>query len=132
MTEPLVDDLGVKAHSRGRGVPDFKWVNHHLPMRDVCAALGLRFGPGGMIHLLVPGTSQVRRPDPSVGILKSTNRLHCFGCGSKNLSVIDVVMDVQSTTVAGAVRWLQEHFELKYIPKGQHLKDKHAMRPYQV
>ena len=41
-------------------------------------------------------------------------------------------MDALSTDVAGAVVWLQRHFELKYISKGQHLKDRHAIRPYQV
>ena len=130
--EPAVADLSGKVHSQRRGIPDLRWVNRHLPMRGVCSALELRLGPSGMIHCWHSERHKAGDRTPSVGICKSTNRLRCFGCGSKNLSVIDVVMDVQSTTVAGAVRWLQEHFELKYIPKGQHLKDKHAIRQYEV
>jgi hypothetical protein len=107
-------------------------VNRHLPIRDVWAALGLRLGPGAMIRCWHPVLHKTGDRTPSVGIRKATSRVRCFACGSKTLSVIDVVMDVRSMDVAGAVRWLRLHFELKYISRGLHLKDNHAIRPYQV
>jgi hypothetical protein len=39
-------------------------------------------------------------------------------------------MDVEATGIRGAVRWLEHHFELPYLPKGCHLKDPHAKPPY--
>lgn len=113
-------------------IPDLKWVNRYLPMQEICASLDLRFGPGGMIHCWRPERHENGDRTPSVSIHKSTNRLLCFGCGSKSLSVVDVVMDVLSTDVAGAVRWLRDHFELKYISTGRHLKDSHAIPPYKI
>jgi hypothetical protein len=41
-------------------------------------------------------------------------------------------MDVMEADVAGAARWLEQHFKVKYIPQGQHLTDTHAIRPYRV
>jgi len=87
-------------------IPDLKWVNRHLPIRDICSALRLRLGAGGMIHCWHPERHKAGDRTPSVSIRKSTNRLLCFGCGSKTLSVVDVVMDALSTDVAGAVVWL--------------------------
>ncbi len=134
MTELPTDDLIPAARPQSGGVPDLKWVNRHLPMRNVCVALGLRFDPAGMIHCWHPERHKAGDRTPSVSIRKSTNRLRCFGCGSTTLSVVDVVMDALSTDIRGAARWLQVTFpgELKYIPKGRHLKDGHSVRPYRV
>ena len=123
---------GSEARSDSGGIPDLKWVNRHLPIRDVGAALGLRFGPGHMIHCWHPERHKAGDRTASVSIRKSTNRARCFGCGAPTLSVVDLVMDAQATDIAGAVLWLREHFDLKYIPKGRHLADLHAIRPYRV
>jgi hypothetical protein len=113
-------------------IPDLKWVNRRVPIRDVCKQLGLHFGPGDMIHCWHPDRHKNGDRTPSVSIKRSANRVRCFGCGSKTLSVVDLVMDVESTDVGGAARWLQRHFELGQIPKGRHLGDPHAIQPYMV
>jgi hypothetical protein len=92
-------------------VPDLKWVNLRLPIRDVCK--GLRFGPSDMIHCWHPDRLKNGDHLPSVSIKRSTNRVQCLGCGSKTPSVVDLVVDVESTVVAGAARWRQRHFGLK-------------------
>lgn len=132
MTDRPTDDISPTSAQQAGTIPDFKWVNRHLPMRDVCVALGLRVDPAGMIHCWHPERHKAGDRTPSVSIRKSTNRLRCFGCGSKTLSVVDVVMDALGTDVAGAARWLKQHFNVKHIAKGRHLKDSHTIRPYRV
>jgi hypothetical protein len=41
-------------------------------------------------------------------------------------------MDVRAIDATAAARWLEQHFTLRYIPKGQHLENGPKSRPYQV
>lgn len=132
MTERPIDDVSPPTPQQAGAIPDFKWVNRHVPIREVCIALGLRFGSGNMLHCWHGDRHQNGDRTPSVSVKKSTNRLRCFGCGSKTLSVVDLVMDVMGTDVAGAARWLEQHFKVKHLAKGRHLEDRHAIRPYRV
>lgn len=131
MTERPAGDVNPTTPQAG-AIPDFKWVNRHVPIREVCIALELRVGSGNMLHCWHGDRHKNGDRTASVSIRKSTNRLRCFGCGSKTLSVVDLVMDALDTDVAGAARWLEQHFKVKHIAKGRHLKDRHAIRPYRV
>ena len=131
MTKRPTDHVNPTPQQAG-AIPDFKWVNRQVPIREVCIALGLQFGFGNMLHCWHGDRHQNGDRTPSVSIQKSTNRLRCFGCGSKTLSVVDLVMDAMGTDVAGAARWLDQHFEVKRLAKGRHLEDRHAVRPYRV
>jgi hypothetical protein len=132
VTERPTDDVNPTTPQQAGAIPDFKWVNRHVPIREVCIALGLRFGCGNMLHCWHDDRHQNGDRTASVSIRKSTNRLRCFGCGSMTLSVLDLVMDALGTDVAGAARWLEQHFNVKHLAKGRHLKDSHAIRSYRV
>ena len=41
MTERQTDDVNPTTPQAG-AIPDFKWVNRHVPIREVCIALELR------------------------------------------------------------------------------------------
>lgn len=126
------EDCSLHTSQQSGGIPDFKWVNRRLPIREVCIALGLRFGSGNMLHCWHGDRHQNGDRTASVSIQKTTNRLRCFGCGSKTLSVVDLVMDVIETDAAGAACWLEQHFKVRYIAKGRHLKDCHGVQSYHV
>src|SRR5262249_48721483 len=42
------------------------------------------------------------------------------------------IRSVFSLPMLPAARWHREHFDVKHIPKGQHLADARAIRPYKV
>jgi hypothetical protein len=99
-------------------IADLGWANLKLPIADVCVALGLDIQPGGMVVRCWHGEGHEHADrTPSAAIRKSTNRIRCFGC-MKTFTVIDLVADVLNCDVGGAVRWLGQHFELRYRSKG--------------
>src|ERR1019366_10337032 len=73
MTDQPVD---LMAHSSSSD-PDLKWVNRHLPIRDICSALGLGFGAGGMIHCWHPERHKAgdRRSEEHTSELQSLTNL---------------------------------------------------------
>src|SRR5262249_26825536 len=60
------------------------------------------------------------------GIQKSKNRVRCFSCDVRSLSVLDLVMSVNGTDLRGAIRWITSKFPVPPTPKGKHLE--HAQR----
>jgi hypothetical protein len=114
------------------GIPDLRWVNRRVPIADVAKALGLRFGQGGMIHCWHPEKHKNGDRTPSVGIQKAVNRVKCFGCGTRPMSVVDLVIDVCATEVAGAASWLEQNFEIRSMPKRRHLEPNQPLRWCQV
>ncbi len=58
---------------------------------------------------------------PSVGIDRRFNKVKCFGCEGKLLGPIDLVVDVRGCSLAVAIRWIAQRFEVPLIPKGKHL-----------
>jgi hypothetical protein len=113
------------------GIPDFHWVNRSLSIADVAKALGLRV-QGGMIHCWHGERHKNGDRTASVGIWKITNRVKCFGCGTPSMSVVDLVVDVTGTDVAGAAQWLALNFEVQRIPKGRHLESSKALPHFEV
>jgi hypothetical protein len=109
-----------------------KWINRQLPIADVALRLGLRFGQGGMIHCWHPERHQNDDRTPSVSIMASTNRIKCFGCNSKLMSVVDLVMDVHAVDVRAAAEWLATNFNVPRIRKGKHLQAATPARSFMV
>ena len=105
------------------GIPDLSWINRELPIADVVKALDLRVGEGGKIHCWHPERHKSGDRTASVGIQKPVNRVKCFGCGTRPMSVVDLVMDATGTDAAGAAQWIEKHFEVRRIPKRRHLQD---------
>lgn len=112
-------------------IPDLGWINRSLPIADVAKALGLRV-EGNMIQCWHPERHQHGDRTPSVGIRKTTNRAKCFGCDTRPIGVVDLVVDVLRIDLKEAIRWIEEHFEVKRIPKGKHLESRSKEHPYRV
>jgi hypothetical protein len=106
------------------GVPDLKFINRRIPIKDVADKLDLRIGTNGNIHCWRHEAHQHGDRTASVGIQKATNAVKCFGCGIGPLGVTDFVMSVLGTANPGeAARWIAERFEVPELPRGQHLVD---------
>jgi hypothetical protein len=114
------------------GIPDLKWINRALPIADVARKLEFRFGERGMIHCWHPERHQHGDRTPSVSIRQKNNTIHCFGCGTKPMSVVDLVVDARRLTVADAARWLEQNFEVRRIKPRKHLAAAGARHPYMV
>src|SRR5215472_17497210 len=114
------------------GIPDFKWINRFLPIADVARKLGIRFGERGMIHCWHPERHQHGDRTPSASIRPKNDTIRCFGCGTRPLSVVDLVMDARGLCVTDAARWLNENFEIRRIPPRKHLSAVGARPPYKV
>src|SRR5438477_8957130 len=116
----------------GPGIPDFRFINRKLPIADVARALELRFGANGNIHCWWPDRHQHGDRTASVGIRKATNTVKCFGCDSKPLGPVDLVLAVLNWTNPGdAAFWIAERFQVPTVQKGRHLVDR-SERPYHV
>ncbi len=116
----------------GSGIPDMRWINANLPIRDVAHKLDLRVGEGGKIHCYRPERHKHGDRTPSIGVRTSNNTVRCFGCGEKPLSVLDLVMDVRKESLIDAVQWLDSNFEIPRIAKHKHLDSGSLMAPYLV
>lgn len=115
------------------GIPDFEWINRHIPIAEVAIALGLRLNEDGMIHCWHRDRHQHGDRTASVGVRKSNNTVKCFGngCGIGPLGPIDLVRDVLALdAIAKAGQWIAERFSVPRLPKGKHLRD--GLRPYRV
>jgi hypothetical protein len=125
-------ERGTGARELPKGIPDLKWINRSLSILEVVRALGLRIGAGGMVHCWHPERHQHGDRTPSVSIRTKNNTIYCFGCGSKPMSVVDLIVDARGVTVAEAAHWLDQNFEVRRIQPRKHLADAGARRPYQV
>ncbi len=76
-----------------------------------------------MIRCGHPDRHQNNDRTPSVGIHVATNMVKCFGCGTKPISPLDLVMDVLGLSVRQAADWIAERFPVPTIPARKHLVD---------
>jgi hypothetical protein len=105
-----------------KGVPDFKYINRNIPVKDVARVLGLQFGSNGNIHCWRPELHQHGDRTASVGIRRTNNTTKCFGCGTKPLGPLDLVMAVlEIKQPLDADRWIAEHFDVPAISLGKHI-----------
>jgi len=111
-----------KVHAAG--IPDMRYINRDLPIVDVARALDLRLDGTGKIHCWHPDRHQQGDRTASVGIWKSNNAVKCFGCDSKLMGPIDLVMDVVPiTSPADAALWIAERFDVPKIPARRRLTE---------
>ncbi len=116
------------------GIPDLRWINRHVAVRDVAHKLDLVFDAHGNIHCWHPDRHQHGDRTASVSILRTGNRLKCFGCNSRPMGPVDLVLDVRGNTgdaevtnLADAATWIAERFQVPLLARRKHMKD--ASRP---
>lgn len=110
-------------HAPPRGTPDMRYINRKVPISDVAAALDLRFDGSSKIHCWHPERHEHGDRTASVGIRSANNTVKCFGCDSKPMGPIDMVMDVLSLPAVDAALWIAARFEVPTIPARRHLTD---------
>jgi hypothetical protein len=104
------------------GIPDMRVINRELPIADVARALDLRLEGVSKIHCWHPDRHQHGDRTPSVGIRKSNNTVKCFGCDSKPMGPIDLVMDVLGIpSPADAALWIAANFPVPFMPAHRRL-----------
>ena len=106
--------------SVARGVPDIAWIRQRVPIADVATALGLTV-IGGMVRCWRPDAHQHGDRTPSVGLDADRNKAKCFVCDERQISNVDLVMNVVGLDTRAAVLWIAEHFDVHYLPKGARL-----------
>jgi hypothetical protein len=113
----------AKPPSANRGIPDLRWINQNVEVAEVARALDLRFDGASKIHCWHPGQHKNGDRTASVGIRRVNNTVKCFGCDSKPMGPVDLVMNVLDLSgPADAALWIAERFSVPFIPKGKHLK----------
>jgi len=107
------------------GIPDLKWVNRYLAIEEVSRKLNLRFGEHGKLHCWHPERHQHGDRTPSVGVWRRQNKVKCFGCQTRLIGPVDLVMDVLQIGLPDATSWIAANFQVPQIPKGKHLREPH-------
>jgi hypothetical protein len=118
----------VSRHTQSEGIPDARWINRNLAIAEVARALECRSDGHGKLHCWHPEKHKNGDRSASVGIDRRTNRVKCFGCNTKSMSVLDFVMDVHGFAIPEAIRWLDEQFDIPHIPKRKHLREAECPR----
>jgi hypothetical protein len=103
------------------GIPDMRFINREVPIGKLAQALELRLDGAGKIHCWHPARHKNGDRTASVGIRASNNTVKCFGCDSKPLGPIDLVMAVLELSAADAALWIAARFEVPKIPTGKRL-----------
>jgi len=110
-------------NAESQGIPDFQWINRNVSVAEVARALDLQFDGANKIHCWHPEQHKHGDRTASVGIRRKNNTVKCFGCDSKPMGPVDVVMNVLDLNgPADAALWIAERFDVPFIPKGKHLK----------
>src|ERR1035441_3158016 len=93
-------------------IPDMRFINRKVPIVQIARKLDLRLEGASMIHCWHPERHQHGHRTASVGIRISNNSVKCFGCDSKPMGPIDLVIDVLGITAADAALWIAERFKV--------------------
>jgi hypothetical protein len=104
-----------------RGIPDMRFINRELPIANVARALDLRLDGANKIHCWHPDRHQHGDRTASVGIRHSNNTVKCFGCDSRPMGPINLVMDVLGIASADAALWIAGRFDVPRIPARKRL-----------
>ena len=83
-----------------------RYINREVRIREVAHALDFKFDGRSKIHCWHPDRHKHGDRTASVGIRASNNTVKCFGCVSKPMGPIDLVMDVLDTAAADAALWI--------------------------
>lgn len=88
-------------------IPDMRFINRKAPIADVARALDLRLEGKSKIHCWHSVRHQHGDRTASVRVWSSHNTVKCFGCDSKPMSLIGLVMDVlEMSSPADAALWI--------------------------
>jgi DNA-binding PadR family transcriptional regulator len=109
--------------AKSQGIPDLRWINRNVSVAEAAHALDLQFDGASKIHCWHPERHKSGDRTASVGIRRGNNTVKCFGCDSKPMGPVDLVMNVLDLNgPADAALWIAERFSVPFIPKGKHLK----------
>src|SRR6185369_15788329 len=100
---------------------DMRFINRELPIAEIAHALHLRFDGDRKIHCWHPERHKNSDRTASVGIRPGNNTVKCFGCDTRPIGPIDLVMDVLSmSSAANAALWIvAAGFNVPAIPAGK-------------
>jgi len=93
--------------SRGL-LPDAKFIRREIPIHEVVAKLGLK-GNGRYFYCWREAHPK-RDGRATVGVHVVSNSVRCFKCHARNLSPIDLVVDVLGVSVGEAFRWFEREY----------------------
>ncbi len=120
--EPILS-RGVQRQP-GTGIPDMRFINRKLPIADVARALDLQFDGPNKLRCWHPERHKNADRTPSVGIRLSNNTIKCFGCDSKPMGPIDMVLDFHGmNSPADAAQWIAARFDVPSIPAHKRLTE---------
>jgi hypothetical protein len=105
------------------GIPDMRHINRHLAVTEVAGALDLRLDGTGKIHCWHPERHKNGDRTASVGIRTVNNTVKCFGCDSKPMGPIDMVMDVLTLSAGDAGLWISVRFDVPMIPARKRIEE---------
>jgi hypothetical protein len=107
-----------------------RYINREIGIIEVARALDLKIDGPSKIHCWHPDRHKHGDRTASVGVRANNNTVKCFGCDSKPLGPIDLVMDVLDMSAADAALWIAAFFHVPYVPRRRPLPRPEA--PYQV
>jgi len=107
--------------AQNRGIPNMRFINREVRVAEVAHKLDLQLDGASKIHCWHPERHKNGDRTASVGIRRTNNTVKCFGCDSKPMGPIDLVMDVGGLVAADAALWIAAHFEVPTIPAGKRL-----------
>src|SRR5215475_6445176 len=107
--------------TRPSGIPDMRYINRQIPIVDVARALELRLDGTNKIHCWHPERHKNGDRTASVGIRTINNTVKCFGCDSRPMGPVDLVMDALQLAAAPAALWIADRFKVPTIPAGKRL-----------
>jgi hypothetical protein len=107
------------------GIPDYRFINRQIPVREVAKLLGVREGTNGLLHCWHPDRHHNGDRTASVAVHPTLNTAKCFGhvCDIGPIGPIDVVVDILGCSLWEAGLWIAERFDIPEIPKGKHLAE---------
>lgn len=104
--------------AKASAIPDMRFINRELSIADVARKLDLRLDGNSKIHCWHPDRHQHGDRTASVGIRTTNNTVKCFGCDSKPIGPIDLVMYALGTeSPADAALRIAERFGVPTIPR---------------
>jgi hypothetical protein len=101
-------------------------INREIGMIEVARALDLKIDGPSKIHCWHPDRHKHADRTASVSIRTSNNTVKCFGCGSKPIGPIDLVMDVLDMSAADAALWIAARFPVPSVPRRRPVPKPHA------
>jgi hypothetical protein len=108
-----------------------RYINREVRIVEVARKLDLRLDSLSKIHCWHPDRHHHGDRTASVGIRNSNNTAKCFGCNSRPMGPIDLVMDVLDLShPADAAVWIANRFPVPSIPRRQ--PHRQANAPYRV